>query len=134
MSEHLDIDTGNPKDARIAHPQSPSHILHSLHSIDVGVGEIGVTVRLGYKWATLPIGKSIYLCSCSGRDHEIVGEAEVVGIWIGLFHTLPAKLIEQEHEKSSRMYSCLMKSMKKVYGAKFSENETVTALSYRRTK
>jgi hypothetical protein len=108
--------------------------LHSLHAVEVVPGEVGVTLRLGEKWFKTKDGETIELCECSADNttHTVVGHAEIVGRWYGMFTYLPARLIEKEHEISSRMYSGLLKSMRRAYGQDFNEESNCTALSYKR--
>jgi hypothetical protein len=95
-------------------------VLHNIHPIDTDVGEFGVTVRRGLKWADAKIDEQLDLCVCpQGPDgpHEVVGRGTVVGVWGGAFHQIPGRMIENEHEESSRMYSGLLASMRRAYGA-----------------
>jgi hypothetical protein len=122
-------------------------VLHSLHTIDVEPGEIGVTVRLGDKW--YDAHGEIVLCVCSARcldsftcdkpadyiecdNCSRVGRAQVVETVFCRFGDVPARLIEHEHEERSRLYSGLLASMRKAYGDEFGEEDEVTVLVYRR--
>lgn len=112
------------------------HILKNVeHEFDVAVGQIGVTVRRGFKWAQVPRGTTVELyyqhSPEKGLSDEFRGTAEVVGHWVGQLHNIPARVIEMEHEASSRLYSGLVESLKRGYGP-FEENEYFTALFYRR--
>lgn len=110
-------------------------VIHNLHRIDTKVGEIGVTVRDGSKWYNIVApGDKIELCECTeDREvHSIVGHGEVIQLYMGKFSNVPAKYIEFEHEKTSRIYSGLLKSMRKAYGEDWFEDSLVTVLFYKR--
>lgn len=119
-----------------------SAVLHMLHPLECSVGALGVTVRNGPKWADfVKPGDKIILCVCTrdpnfepptGDTHEHAGTAEVVSADIYMFRDVPARLIELEHEVSSRMYSGLYNSMKRAYGPSFRQTDIVTVLTYRR--
>jgi hypothetical protein len=105
-----------------------------LHSLDVGRGDIGSTVRRGFKWADLKWGETILLCVCT-RDpetHDVQGSGKVTEVWVGQFADIPARYLEFEHETQSRLYSGLLESMEHAYGEDFDELEYVTVLTYRR--
>jgi hypothetical protein len=103
-----------------------------LHLLECKAGEIGVTVRKGPKWAD-SIGQEILLCVCDGEgNHDIQGKGIVLDAWMGQFKNVPARWLEKEHEKMSRVYSGLLTSMRRAYGPEFNEEEEVTALMYNR--
>ena len=108
--------------------------LHSLHPIDTEVGQLGVTVRLGSKWADLVThADQLELCVCTEDGmHIVVGHGTVEEVWCSPFYQIPARVIELEHEESSRVYSGLIHSMSRAYGSKFDEESTVTVLTYLR--
>jgi len=107
-------------------------ILHMLHALECETGNIGVTVRKGPKWAN-SIAEVIDLCVCDGEGaHEVQGRGVVVDNWYGKFLDIPAKLIEKEHEKRSRLYSGLLDSMQKAYGKDFTEEDEVVIVTYNR--
>ena len=116
------------------------------HDFDVEVGSVGVTLRKGFKWATAPRGEELELWECSiahegdcparigGRETcTLQGVGTVEGRWVGTLKSLPAKVIELEHEPSSRVYSGLLASLRRAYGPLMPEGEYFTALFYRRT-
>lgn len=107
-----------------------------LHALEVEPGEYTSTVRNGLKWADLKIGERIELCVCTPtpQDHKIEGEGEIVGLWFGKFGDIPARLIANEHEVSSRNYNGLYASMVRAYGASFNTDNPVTAVEYMRIK
>ena len=119
-----------------------NRILHSLHEVEVDPGMVGSTVRKGMKWANALPGTKLDLCECASscyakdhveeRDCIVVGVGEVTDQWFGTFKDIPARLIENEHEKLSRLYSGLLHSMKRAYGKEFSENSSVTIITYKR--
>ena len=104
--------------------------LHSLHTIDLNDGEIGTTVRNGDKWRD-SYDETLLICECLNGTHTIVGEGKVVGLWRGEFKDIPARLIENEREISSRLYSGLLHSMRRGYGPEFTEYNEVIALTYK---
>lgn len=111
--------------------------IHMLHMLETNVGEVGVTVRLGLKWNNLVnVGDWVALCVClpTPDDHHLAGIGKVVELWTGAFTNIPARLLEQEHEISSRNYSGLFNSMKKAYGTTFSDSSVVTIVAYERVK
>ena len=125
----------------------PSRIMHMLHQLDIKVGQVGSTVRLGNRWAD-SLGSRLILCVCSDfckapntcndPKHNSCGVCDrqgtgkVVDVWTGVFQDIPARLIHNEHEESSRLYPGLVNSMKKAYGDRFDETKVVTVVSYRR--
>ena len=105
--------------------------LHNLHTIDIDVGEQGLTVRRSKKWHNVKEGDIIYLCECLG-ECNIVGTGIVTeSVWFGNFKDIPARLLEIEHGRNCRNYTGLLKAMEKGY-PDFSEQDVVTAFSYRR--
>lgn len=107
--------------------------LHSQHPIDTKPGEVGVTVRRGRKWADLRAGQRIELTAgVDDADRRHVGHAEVLETHLCRFEDIPARLIEYEHEESSRLYSGLLASMRRAYGPNFWAREEVVVLVYRR--
>lgn len=112
----------------------PRRQLNNLHEIDVEVGQIGTTVRRGSKWADTPVDSVIDLCVTrrEGVPPAVEGTARVIRVQKYVFESIPAKLIEEEHEAASRMYSGLLNSMRWAYGPEFSETEEVVCLSYER--
>ena len=52
--------------------------------------------------------------------------------WVGRFAELPARLLQWEHDKTSRDYAGLVASMTKAYGDQFAEHQFVTMVIYRR--
>ena len=114
--------------------EKAEYVLDNLHTIDIGVGETGVTVRRGDKWFNrVSGGTSIQLQETLEGKSEVVGSGRVKDVWLGRFVGVPASLIEIEHEESSRTYSGLLASMRRAYGEEFSENDVVTVFSYERT-
>lgn len=104
-----------------------------LHSLDVGVNALGVTVRRGLKWAGAE-GEQIKLCVCTGvmkSAHVIQGVGLVREVWIGMFINVPGRLLELEHEHAARHYSGLRSSMERAYQG-FDAREEVTVLMYER--
>lgn len=114
------------------------------HDFETPVGELGVTVRRGFKWAMVPMGTPLELWRC-GEPHYGVcpeigqggeycckqqGVGLVAGHWVGQLKDLPARVIEREHEAESRSYSGLLFSLRRAYGQDFSDGEYVTALFY----
>lgn len=108
--------------------------MHMLHSLDVETGNFGSTVRNGFKWADVKFGEEIGLCVCT-RDpetHVVAGRGRIVTTWVGRFMDIPSRLLQYEHEVRSREYRGLRDSMRKAYGAEFSEEDYVTLVLYRR--
>ncbi len=116
--------------------------LHMLHDLDCAVGQFGSTVRKGNKWADA-MGLTLELCVCTQRfgcdaahnpfwEHYVEGHGVVTDIWSGIFKDVPARYLEREHEIRSRQYSGLLASMRKAYGTDFSEDESVTIVTYLR--
>ena len=116
--------------------------LDNLHTIDIQLGEVGTTVRLGSKWAArLSVGEKFRLQESLFREHgadgspilesTIVGAGQVTKMWQGKFEDIPFWVIEAEHDESSRSYEGLRESMERAYGEdKFNVASHVTALSY----
>jgi len=131
------------------------------HDFETPVGEVGVTVRRGFKWAMVATSTQLELWRCerphAGDCPEIMpvlqvhtdlqpvaedipgavfcskqGTGRVVGHWVGQLKDLPARIIEQEHEAESRTYSGLMHSLRRAYGPQLSDVHYVTALFYMR--
>lgn len=71
---------------------------------------------------------SVWCCD----NCEVVGTGAVEDLWVGRFHDLPARLLQWEHEVSSRSYAGLRESMKRAYGDRFGEASFVTVVVYRR--
>lgn len=109
------------------------YTLDNLHPIDTLVGDTGVTVRLGTKWRDrLEPNTIISLQETIDGRSQIVGQGRVTEVWHGDFEDVPARLVELEHEASSRFYTGLFGSMKRAYGTAFDELSTVTVFSYTR--
>lgn len=115
--------------------------LHSIHPYDSMVGAIASTVRRGAKWYEEG-DKELDLCHCQQQGsyqgeplivHEIVGTARILTRVLMQFQNLTDRMIEDEHEESSRNVAGLLESMRRAYGEEFSENEFVTVLRYWRT-
>jgi len=128
------------------------------HDFDVAEGDVGVTVRLGRKWANRCTGHivGVDLWECDKphegpcplvekirEDGEVIaevthckyrGKAKVIGVWYGELHRLPPALLALEHEKSSRTLDGLRKSLKRGYGREIGDDEEVTAVIYYRTE
>jgi len=103
-----------------------------LHSLDVGVGQVGSTVRLGGKWADLEPDDQLELCVCT-RDpesHDVQGMGVVLDLWLGRFIDIPARLLKYEHEERSREYDSLYDSMAFAYGDKFDPSKAVVVIIY----
>jgi hypothetical protein len=120
------------------------------HDFETPVGETGVTVRRGFKWASVATSTQLELWRCEVPHHGDCpvnsdapeegedrnkncakqGTGRVVGHWVGQLKDLPARIIEQEHEEKSRTYSGLMFSLRRAYGPQLSDNDYVTALFY----
>jgi hypothetical protein len=112
---------------------SENRTLHNLHTIDIKVGEYGLTVRRSDKWHSVKEGDILDLCECLGGC-KVVGDGVVSNfIWIGKFQDIPAKLLETEHDCNSRNYTGLLMAMRRGY-ADFQEDDVVVAFSYKRTK
>jgi hypothetical protein len=105
------------------------------HEFDVEIGAIGVTLRKGFKWANVERGTLIDLyfqhSAEKGLSDEFRGTARVVGHWVGQLKDLPARVIEMEHEASSRLYGGLLESLRRGYGS-VTESDYFTALFYQR--
>lgn len=108
--------------------------LHMLHSFELEVGSIVVTVRRGIKWANSQKGDELELCVCEGQpiQHNVVGKGIVQSAEIYRFCDLPWKVFYTEHEIAAKTYGGLLNSMKRAYGYDFNEKEIVTALFYKR--
>lgn len=123
-------------------------VMHMLHDLDLEVNQIGTTVRNGLKWR-VDKGTELLLCVCTDRcltsicneawsedvcgNCHRVGRGQVLSTWTGKFRDIPARLIENEHEIRSRLYSGLYDSMEKAYGDSFRGGATVTVVEYVRT-
>ena len=93
---------------------------------------INVTVRKGTKWygvsgtfTARPTRKE----SCRARSKE--AEIVISQTAIHLFRSLPAKVIDLEHDRRARTYSGLLKGMREAYGEDFSESEYVTVVFFK---
>lgn len=110
-------------------------LVNLKHDFEVGVGDIGVTLRRGVKWAGRPVGTKLQLVrheDPEGKVEQEQGEGVIVGHWVGHLRDLPAVIIEKEHEATSRLYTGLLNSLRRAYGT-ISESEYFTALFYKRT-
>lgn len=107
--------------------------LHNLHPVDIGPGESGVTVRRSEKWANVTPGEALEIYSGDIINQVKVGEGKIVSVMSCKFYEIPARLVEMEHEKSSRTYSGLLESMKRAYNEpKFKESDQVVVIAYER--
>ncbi len=116
--------------------------LHMLHSLDVEVEQMASTVRNGFKWADLESGEQIELCVCTrgegmvdgtiSETHDVQGIGRVVDLWFGRFNSIPARVLQWEHEMRSREYTGLLASMRNAYGVDFDESSSVTVVVYYR--
>ncbi len=116
--------------------------LHMIQkTLDLVVGEVGVTVRRGGKWAHIlrrSLDLDLCLCSYEGGPavgvpkHTQAGTGIVIETHLMPFKDVPARLVALEHEESSRTYFGLLNSMRKAYGSDFAEREDVTIFAYRR--
>lgn len=109
-------------------------VLDNLHTIDIGVGETGVTVRLGDKWFNRLNGYDgeIALQETLEGVSTIVGRGVVLDVYRCAFRDIPARFVENEHEEASRSYSGLVSSMQRAYGESFSPDSEVTVFQYER--
>lgn len=112
------------------------------HDFEVEIGDVGVTVRKGSKWAdSVDMGLTdVELINC-GEPHTgdctqekgcvYCGTAQLLGYWYGSLENIPKGLLALEHEKASRTYEGLLYSLKRAYG-EFDEKDFFTALIYLR--
>lgn len=119
-----------------------------LHELEVEPDAYGSTVRLGDKWAKAVDGDLLILCVCSEpckdpascddpQDKQCAvckrtGVGRVKYSWSGPFASIPAALLEYEHEERSRTYGGLFQSMRKAYGKKFDEESAIIVVVYER--
>jgi len=128
------------------------------HSFDVGIHDVGVTIRKGEKWSKVPIGTELELWNCpkphSGDCPQTFptinisltdlieppfkeikcrreGTGKIIGRWVGIFEKLPLNLVKIEHNLSARNYDVLVKMLQDAYGI-IKLNDIVTALIYER--
>ena len=122
------------------------------HDFDVVPGDVGVTVRLGPKWAKAyddEPGRFVDLWQCErphdGACPETVsneggygtrclgrGTARLIGYWYGKLAYVPAGLLTLEHEREARELSGLLTSLARAYGSRVTWDSEVTALIYER--
>lgn len=160
MNSEKDLSEFKPFEATpedfVEDPQN-CYILDNLHTVDIGVGETGVTVRLGAKWwdrlLSYLSADQVPQVETSGKlsfseekapeirlqetiegVSEIVGSGEVREAMMCRFRDIPARLLEIEHEEESRTYSGLLASMERAYGDDFSEDSRVTVFTYVRVE
>lgn len=108
--------------------------MHMLHPLEIAKGDIGTTVRLGFKWADVRVSEMVELCVCTKEPetHDVQGHGKVESLWVGRFRDIPAWLISFEHLRSAREYWGLYDSMLNAYGKEFGESSFVTVVMYRR--
>jgi hypothetical protein len=116
--------------------------LHNLHALDIKVGQVGSTVRLGGKWADLDTDDQFELCVCTKdpeapddvarQTHDVQGMGVVLDLWFGRFLDIPARLLKYEHEERSREYDGLQDSMVNAYGDAFDPTRAVVVIIYSR--
>jgi len=107
--------------------------LQNIHPIDIAPGEVGVTVRRGDKWANITHGEALEIYSGDVANQTKIGEGKVTNVMSCRFSEIPARLVEMEHEKTSRTYSSLLESMKRAYNEpKFKETDQVVVMTYLR--
>ena len=105
------------------------------HGFDLTVGEVGVSVRYGNKWAVEQGFEFDLVEQYSNPDHEdkVVGRGRALGFWRGPFNELPGNLLNIEHNFDARNYH-ILKDMLSYSYPDFTEESEVTALIYERTE
>ena len=110
------------------------------HTFDVGVGDVGVTIRKGSKWYDVRECDEFELRICP-KAHDgvcnslckLVGLGKKIGNWKGTLKELPNALLKIEHNKKCRNREVLRQMLEVAY--KDVGNDTiVTALIYIRVK
>lgn len=102
------------------------------HGFDLKVGDVGVTIRKGYKWA-LNQGTEFDLVEqhSDEKPDEVVGTGVAIGNWLGRFKNVPNNLLKIEHNEWAQDKDTCFDMMKAGYGD-FTEDSEVTALIYER--
>lgn len=110
------------------------------HSFDLRVFGIGVTIRVGQKWA-LEVGQgedfSLYVCPdphsepCPDHGCKFCGVGTKLGHWVGRLGELPRELLTL-HNESARDMDVLLAMLREGYGPDVSSTTIVTALIYER--
>jgi hypothetical protein len=90
----------------------------------------GHEVRLKMPWKEKKRKTDLPIWCCT--NCEVQGTAGVFDYWVGRFAEIPARLLQWEHDKSSRDYAGLVEAMTRAYGDKFAEHVFVTLVLYRR--
>lgn len=108
--------------------------LAAVHKFNVLEGSDYTTVRRGTRWAASKIGDPVELVIQDPANREayaVIGMGSILGIEvIKKFRDIPARVLEREHELSSRIYSGLLESMQRAYGSVFKDTDEVTVVSY----
>lgn len=112
------------------------------HGFDLEVGDVGCTIRHGYRWSNYVTGTPIELWNCKEQHHGLCteetctrcGTGVIIGSWCGKLKELPPSLLAMEHTNDLKDYDALFTMLKKVYDDFTSEKEPVTALIYLRTE
>src|ERR1017187_2651374 len=109
--------------------------LHMINPLECAVDAVVTTIRLGYKWAD-SFNQEIELCVCPdgmAGKHEIKGHGRVADLWRGSFKSVPARLLEQAQQTSSRSYTGCKENMRRAYRDDFHEDADVVIVTYLRT-
>ena len=110
------------------------------HKFDVGLGDVGCTIRKGIHWASTPIGEHLCLSNCStphsDRCHAgcyFEGFGQIIGRWVGRLDKLPPTLLSIEHNHRARDMKVLKDMLRDGYGS-IDDSNVVTAVIYIRTE
>lgn len=110
------------------------------HTFDTSVGDVGVTIRLGTKWADeTPRGTTLLLYNCDEahidacdvHGCEFCGTGAKIGHWTGMLKELPASLLVMEHNEQARTMEGLMSLLNIAYPG-IMVTDHITALIYQR--
>ena len=103
------------------------------HGFDLAVGDAGVTIRKGDKWA-LRRGEEFELVEqySGDRPDEVVGKGVSLGYWVGPLCDVPANLLAIEHADGAKDWGICFEMMKAGYGDEFASDTEITAMIYLR--
>jgi len=64
---------GEDEEAELLDPDGSGYdlanlrVLHSQHPLQSDPADVSSTVRLGFKWAEIPVGQGLFLCTCAKK-------------------------------------------------------------------
>jgi len=64
---------GEDEEAELLDPDGSGYdlanlrVLHSQHPLQSDPADVSSTVRLGFKWAEIPVGQGLFLCTCTKK-------------------------------------------------------------------